>query len=181
MSRVGNKEIIIPAGVEVKVEDGLVTVKGAKGTLTQQIDDARITVEIEGVTLSVKRAEETGVVKAKHGLYRALIANMVTGVTTGFTKSLLVKGVGYKTAVAGSKLTLNIGFSHPIEVIAPEGISIALPENNEIAISGIDKAAVGQFAASIRALKKPEPYHGYGIQYKDEVVERKEGKAAGKK
>ncbi|MFI3167251.1 MAG: 50S ribosomal protein L6 [Bacillota bacterium] len=181
MSRVGNKEIIIPAGVEVKVEGSLITVKGAKGTLTQLIDDARITVEIKGVTLKVKRAEETGVVKAKHGLYRALIANMITGVSNGYVKSLLVNGVGYKTAVAGNKLTLNIGFSHPVVVEAPEGIKIEVPANNEIAISGIDKAAVGQFAASIRAIKKPEPYHGYGIQYKDEVVERKEGKAAGKK
>ncbi len=181
MSRVGNKEIIIPAGVEIKVEDSLVTVKGAKGTLTQVIDDARITVEIEGATLKVKRSEETGVVKSKHGLYRALIANMIAGVTTGYSKTLLVNGVGYKTTVAGGKLTLNIGFSHPIVVEATEGIEITVPQNNEIVISGINKAAVGQFAASIRALKKPEPYHGYGIQYKDEVVERKEGKAAGKK
>ncbi len=106
---------------------------------------------------------------------------MIQGVSNGYTKSLLVNGVGYKTAVAGNKLTLNIGFSHPVVVEAPEGIKIEVPANNEIAISGIDKAAVGQFAASIRALKKPEPYHGYGIQYKDEVIERKEGKAAGKK
>lgn len=181
MSRVGNKEIIIPAGVEVSVVEGLVSVKGAKGTLTQQIDDARITVSIEGTVLKVLRAEETGVVKSKHGLYRALIANMIIGVTTGYTKSLLVKGVGYKTEVKGKELKMNIGFSHPVHVTAPEGISIAIPAVNEIEISGIDKAAVGQFAASIRAIKKPEPYHGYGIQYKDEIVERKEGKAAGKK
>lgn len=181
MSRVGNKEIIIPAGVEIKVENGLVTVKGAKGVLSQQIDDARITVEIDGAVLHVKRSEETGVVKSKHGLYRALIQNMVVGVTQGYTKSLLVNGVGYKTAVAGNKLTLNIGFSHPVVVEAPEGITITVPANNEIAVSGIDKVAVGGFAASIRAIKKPEPYHGYGIQYKDEVIERKEGKTAGKK
>lgn len=181
MSRIGNKEIILPAGVELKVNDGLVTVKGPKGTLSQQIDDERITLSIDGTLVKVLRSEETGVVKAKHGLYRALIWNMVVGVTEGYTVSLLVNGVGYKTAVAGKKLTMNIGFSHPVIVEAPAGIEIAIPANNEIAISGIDKAAVGQFAASIRAIKKPEPYHGYGIQYKHERVERKEGKAAGKK
>ena len=181
MSRIGNKEIIIPAGVDIKVVDSLVTVKGPKGTLSQLIDDERITVDISGNVLKVMRSEEIGLVKAKHGLYRALIFNMVEGVTVGYVVSLLVKGVGFKSAVAGSKLTLNIGFSHAVIVEAPKGVSIEIPAVNEIAISGIDKAQVTQFAASIRALKKPEPYHGYGIHYKGEKIERKEGKAAGKK
>ncbi len=181
MSRIGKKVIAIPAGVTVSLKDDVVTVKGSKGTLTQVIDDKRIIVKIEGAEVSLSRTSDDKVVRGKHGLYRALIANMIEGVTKGFTKVLQIAGIGYKVAVSGKKLTLNIGFSHPIEVEAEEGISFNCPSNTEIEVSGIDKVQVGAVAASIRAFRKPEPYHGYGIKYKDEVIERKEGKAAGKK
>ena len=181
MSRIGKKVIAIPAGVTVSFENGVVTVKGPKGTLTQDIVEEKIHVNIGAGEVHLTRDNDEKEVRAKHGLYRALIANMVKGVTEGYTKSLLVNGIGYKVAATPNKLTLNIGYSHPIEVEAPEGITFATPAANEISVSGIDKVLVGQVAASIRSLRKPEPYHGYGVQYKDEIVERKEGKAAGKK
>lgn len=181
MSRIGNKVIAIPANVTVSCDNATVTVKGPKGTLTQVIDDERIVVAIEGTTVKFSRTSEDKVVKSKHGLYRTIINNMIIGVTTGFQTNLLVNGIGFKVAVSGTKLTMNIGFSHPVEFFAPEGIKIECPTITEIAVSGIDKVLVGEVAAKIRACRKPEPYHGYGIQYKDEVIERKEGKAAGKK
>ena len=181
MSRIGNKVITIPADVTVSFENEVITVKGPKGTLTEGMKDSNIVIKIEGNEVRFSRLNDDKEVRSKHGLYRALTFNMIKGVTEGFQKNLLVNGVGYKVAVAGDKLTLNIGFSHTIDVIAPEGIKIECPTLTEIAITGIDKVKVGHIAASIRALKKPEPYHGYGIQYKDEVVARKEGKAAGKK
>lgn len=181
MSRIGKKVIAIPSGVTVLFENGVVTVKGPKGTLTQDIADNNININISSTEVNLTRNNDQKDVRAKHGLYRALIQNMVIGVTNGYTKSLLINGIGYKVAATPSKLTLNIGFSHPIEVEAPAGITFANPAANEIAVSGIDKVLVGQVAASIRSLRKPEPYHGYGVQYKDEVIERKEGKAAGKK
>ena len=147
--------------------------------MTQEVDKS-ITVKSEGGKILVERHSEDKDHRALHGLYRAVINNMVKGVTTGFEKALLVNGVGYKCTVAGNKLTMNIGFSHPVEVVAPEGIKFELPSPLEIVVKGIDKQKVGQVAASIREIKKVEPYHGYGIQYKDEVVIRKVGKAAGK-
>ncbi|MBR2398160.1 MAG: 50S ribosomal protein L6 [Clostridia bacterium] len=181
MSRIGKKAIAVPAGVSVEYKDGLVTVKGPKGTLTQDIVDSRIHINVDGAVITLTRENDQKDLRAKHGLYRALIANMIKGVTEGYTKSLLINGIGYKVAATPNKLTLNLGYSHPIDVVAPAGITFANPAANEITVSGIDKVVVGQVAASIRALRKPEPYHGYGVQYKDEVVERKEGKAAGKK
>lgn len=181
MSRIGRKVIAIPAGVTVTIENGIVTVKGAKGALTQGIDDNRIKVNINGAEIHLTRENDDKDLRAKHGLYRALIQNMIVGVTHGYTKSLIINGIGYKVASTPTKLTLNIGFSHTIDVQAPTGITFATPSANEITVSGIDKVLVGQTAASIRSLRKPEPYHGYGVQYKDEVIERKEGKAAGKK
>ncbi len=181
MSRIGKKVIAIPAGVTVAFENGVVTVKGPKGTLTQDIVEEKIHVNIDANEVHLTRDNDEKEVRAKHGLYRALIANMVKGVTEGYTKNLLINGIGYKVTATPTKLTLNIGYSHPIEVEAPEGITFSTPAATEIAVSGIDKVLVGQVAASIRSLRKPEPYHGYGVQYKDEVIERKEGKAAGKK
>ena len=180
MSRIGNAHIVIPAGVTVEAKDNLIIVKGPKGTLTQ-VYDPIITLNIEGNTVVFTRANEKGPTKAKHGLYRALCANMVKGVTEGFKKSLIVNGVGWKVAKQGKKVVLNVGFSHPVEVEEIEGITLDCPSQNEITVSGIDKEKVGQFAAMVRGIREPEPYHGYGIRYSDEVIERKVGKAAGAK
>lgn len=179
MSRVGRAPITIPAGVSVEVKDGVLTVKGAKGTLTQPID-MRIAVQVENGVATLTRANDSKEMRAKHGLYRALLNNMITGVTTGFTKTLVINGVGYKVQKQGNKIILNVGYSHPVEFAEVEGIQLDCPAQTEISVSGIDKVKVGQIAANIRSIRKPEPYHGYGIRYKDEVIERKEGKTAGK-
>ena len=173
MSRIGKMPIALPAGVEVKLVDGVVSVKGPKGTLTREIV-GNIGIEVEGNTLLVKALDDAAETNAKHGLYRALLNGMVTGVTSGFAKSLELKGVGWKAAVAGSKLTLNVGFSHPVVFDAPEGIKFECPSLTEVVVSGINKEQVGQIAADIRSIRKPEPYHGYGIRYKGENVEHKE-------
>jgi large subunit ribosomal protein L6 len=180
MSRIGNAPITIPAGVTVDASNGVITVKGPKGALTQAYDSV-ISFAIENNTVVLTRANDLGPTKAKHGLYRALTANMVKGVTEGFKKSLVVNGVGWKVAKQGKKVVLNVGFSHPVEVEEIDGIALDCPSVNEIVITGIDKEKVGQFAAMIRGLREPEPYHGYGIRYSDEVIDRKVGKAAGGK
>ena len=179
MSRIGKKVIAVPAGVTVEFENGVVTVKGGKGTLTLEVK-GNIDVKNEGTEVHVLALDEGKVTNARHGLYRALIADMVQGVSAGFEKRLEVKGVGWKTAMQGNKLVLNVGFSHPVEIVQPEGIKLECATPTEIVVSGIDKALVGQVAADIRAVRTPEPYHGYGIHYSDEVIERKEGKTAGK-
>lgn len=179
MSRIGKLSIAVPAGVNVDYKDGVVTVKGAKGTLTQQITGA-IDVKNENGHVHVVALDETQQTNALHGLYRALIANMVKGVSEGYSKSLEVKGVGWRAAMQGNKLVLNVGFSHPVEVVQPEGIKIECPSQTEITVSGIDKVLVGQVAADLRAIRVPEPYHGYGIRYKGEHIEHKEGKTSGK-
>jgi large subunit ribosomal protein L6 len=179
MSRIGNAQITIPAGVTVEAKDNVITVKGPKGTLSQAYDPI-ITPNIEGATLVFTRANDLGPTKAKHGLYRALTANMVKGVTEGFKKTLIVNGVGWKVAKSGNKVVLNVGFSHPVEIFETEDVKLECPSITEIVVSGIDKAKVGQYAATVRSIRKPEPYHGYGIAYKGEVIERKEGKTAGK-
>ena len=179
MSRIGRLPIDIPAGVTVTLNGQTVTVAGKLGTLTQDVDKT-ISVKVEGNQVVLTRSNETGDVKAKHGLYRQLIANMVKGVSEGFSKTLNINGVGYKATLQGTKVVLNIGFSHPIDVVPTEGIKLAV-NGNDITVSGIDKAKVGQFAAKIRDLKPVEPYHAYGIKYADEVVIRKEGKTAAKK
>ena len=179
MSRIGKMPIAIPAGVEVKFADGIITVKGPKGTLSREIV-GNIGIEVEGATLLVKALDDKADTNAKHGLYRALINGMVTGVSAGFVKSLEVKGVGWKAAVQGNKLVLNVGFSHPVEIVAPEGIKFECPTLTEVNVSGISKELVGQIAANIRKVRLPEPYHGYGIRYKGEYVEHKEGKTSGK-
>lgn len=179
-SRIGKKPVVIPAGVTVTFNDGLVTVKGPKGTLTQDIVGA-IDIKVEGGHALVVPQDETKETSAKHGLYRALLEAMVKGVTEGYTKGLEIKGVGWKVAKQGNKIVLSIGFSHTIDVVEPEGIKFECPTQTDIVVSGIDKVKVGQIAASIRALREPEPYHGYGIRYKGEVVEHKEGKTSGGK
>ena len=179
MSRIGKMPIALPAGVTVDFKDGIVTVKGPKGTLTREVV-GNISIETEGTNLVLKALDDTADTNAKHGLYRALVNGMVTGVTSGFVKSLEVKGVGWKAAVQGNKLVLNVGFSHPVEVVAPEGIKFECPTLTEVNVSGISKELVGQIAANIRKIRLPEPYHGYGIRYKGEHVEHKEGKTSGK-
>ena len=179
MSRIGRAPITVPAGVTIDNTNNLITVKGPLGTLTQQVDSS-IIVKIDGNVLTVERHSDDKDHRALHGLYRALINNMVTGVTKGFEKHLIVAGVGYKVTATDTKLTMNIGFSHPVEFTAPAGITFAMAAPLEIVVKGIDRQLVGQVAATIKAIKPVEPYHGYGIHYKDEVVVRKEGKTAGK-
>ncbi len=179
MSRIGKMPIALPAGVTVEFKDGIVSVKGPKGTLEREIV-GNIGIETEGTNLVVKALDDNADTNAKHGLYRALLNGMVTGVTNGFVKTLEVKGVGWKAAVQGNKLVLNVGFSHPVEVIAPEGIKFECPTLTEVNVCGINKEVVGQIAANIRKIRLPEPYHGYGIRYKGENVEHKEGKTSGK-
>ena len=180
MSRIGNAHIAIPAGVTVDIKTTSITVKGAKGTLSMNIDPI-ITAKVENNEIVFTRANELSDTKAKHGLYRALCANMVKGVTEGFKKTLIVNGVGWKVAKQGKKLVMNVGFSHPVEMEEIDGIAIDCPSQTEIVVSGIDKEVVGQFAAKVRGVREPEPYHGYGIRYSDEVIERKVGTAAGGK
>ena len=180
MSRIGNAHIVIPAGVTVGIDNGVISVKGPKGALSLKYD-ALITPKIDGNVLIFSRANDLGPTKAKHGLYRALTFNMIKGVTEGFSKKLVVNGVGWKVAKQGKKIVLNVGFSHPVEVEEIEGITLDCPAQTEIVVSGIDKEKVGQFAAMVRGIREPEPYHGYGIRYSDEVIERKVGKAAGSK
>lgn len=178
MSRIGRNPIVMPDGVSATIEGNQITVKGPLGTLTQDFYD--VNVSIENNIIHLTRNNDENEVKAKHGLYRALIANMVKGVKEGFTKNLQIKGVGYKANKVGNKLVLNLGFSHPIEVVEPEGIKIECPTANDIKITGIDKQKVGQLASNIRDFRPVEPYHGYGVRYDDEVVIRKQGKTAGK-
>ena len=180
MSRIGNAHIELPAGVTVEAKDSVLTVKGPKGTLTQSYDPI-ITPSVEGNVVIFTRANDLGPTKAKHGLYRALCANMVKGVTEGFKKTLIVNGVGWKVAKQGKKVVMNVGFSHPVEIEEVDGIALDCPSQPEITVSGIDKEKVGQFAAMVRGVREPEPYHGYGIRYSNEVIERKVGKAAGAK
>ena len=180
MSRIGKLPVKLPQGVDVKVENNVVTVKGPKGTLTQKVND-QMGIKIENGELLVSRPNDEKEFRAMHGLYRALIHNMVTGVTTGFTKNLELVGVGYRAQADNpSQLTINIGFSHPVVVKAPEHVTVATPNPNKISVSGIDKQVVGEIAAEIRAIRKPEPYHGKGIRYEGEYVRHKEGKS-GKK
>lgn len=179
MSRIGKLPVAIPAGVIVNFENGLLTVKGPKGTLTQQIV-GDIDVKLEGAEALVVKKTDSAELDAKHGLYRALLNNMVVGVTQGYQKTLKVNGVGWKVAKQGNKIVMNIGFSHPVEFVEPEGVKLECPAPNQIVVSGISKEKVGQTAANIRSYREPEPYHGYGIAYSDEVIERKEGKTGGK-
>ena len=181
MSRIGRMPISIPAGVDVKIEAGnLVTVKGPKGTLTQQMHPA-MTITQEGDVIHVTRPNDEKANRSLHGLTRTLLHNMIVGVTEGFKKELDVNGVGYRVAMEGGKLVMNLGFSHQVIMEAPEGITIETPTANQIVISGYDKQLVGQFAAKVREKRPPEPYKGKGIKYSDEVIRRKVGKTGVKK
>ena len=176
MSRIGKLPIPVPAGVTVTVdEDNLVTVKGPKGTLSQKVNKD-IRVSQENGEIIVSRPSDSKPHKSMHGLYRALIHNMVVGVTKGFEKVLVMEGVGYRAQVAGKQLTLNVGYSHPVTFDAPETISFEAPAPTRIVVKGIDRQQVGAIAADIRAVRKPEPYLGKGIRYEDEHIRRKEGK-----
>jgi large subunit ribosomal protein L6 len=176
MSRIGKSPIELPSGVEVKVSGAIVTVKGPKGSLTQEIQPS-ISVAIEDGTVTVSRESDERQVRALHGLTRSLINNMVIGVTEGYSKELTAVGVGYRAALKGNQLDLQVGFSHPVSIEAPDGITFDVPEPTKIIVSGIDKQMVGQVAANIRAVRPPEPYKGKGIRYSDEHVRRKAGKA----
>lgn len=181
MSRIGNKAITIPAGVEVSISDkNEVTVKGPKGTLTRQFSEI-LGIKIEEGILTVSRPNEEKHTKQLHGTTRALLNNMIEGVSQGFEKTLELVGIGFRSAVSGNKLTLNVGYSHPVEFTVEEGVKVECVSATEIKVSGIDKQRVGEWAANIRAVRKPEPYKGKGIRYKGEHVRRKEGKTAAKK
>ena len=180
MSRIGKMPVAIPQGVTVDIKPGVVIVKGPKGTLTQTFDAVDITIKEENGHVVLTRINDEQENRAKNGLYRALIHNMVTGVTEGYKKTLVIAGVGFKAAKQGNKVVLNVGYSHPVEIFENEDIKLNCPSATEIEVSGIDKTKVGQYAANVRNIRRPEPYHGYGIHYSDEVIERKEGKTAGK-
>ena len=176
MSRIGRMPITVPAGVDVKIDGTIVTVKGPKGTLTQEVHPDMI-IEREGAEIIVKRPSEQKAHKALHGLTRSLLNNMVIGVTEGFKKELEINGVGYRAQKQGKKLVLNLGYSHPVEMEEIDGITIEVPDQNKIIISGPDKQVVGAFAANVREKRPPEPYKGKGIKYVEEHIRRKEGKA----
>jgi large subunit ribosomal protein L6 len=179
MSRIGKLPVAIPAGVEVKVEDGnVITVKGPKGTLTRKLVD-ELEVKVEGAEVVVTRPNDLKRSKSLHGLTRTLVFNMIEGVTNGYTKVLEINGVGYRAAKSGNKLTLTLGYSHPVDMVDPEGITTTV-DGNKITVAGIDKEKVGQFAAEIRTKRPPEPYKGKGIKYETETIRRKVGKT-GKK
>jgi large subunit ribosomal protein L6 len=176
MSRVGKMPVDMPSGVDVKVDGTHVTVKGSKGELSRQFND-RVSFSIEDGVITVVREDDTRESRALHGLSRALLANMVQGVSEGFTKVLEIQGVGYRASLKGSDIELLVGFSHPVDVKAPKGITFEVPEPTRIVVSGIDKEQVGQVAADIRKVRPPEPYKGKGIRYAGEYVRRKAGKA----
>ena len=180
MSRIGRAPIEIPAGVEVACNGTLVTVKGPKGTLTSKFHHDMI-IKQEGAVLTVSRPDEEHEHKSLHGLTRTLLHNMIVGVEKGYTKELEVNGVGYRAQKQGKQLIMNLGYSHPVVVDEIDGITIEVPQPNQIVVSGCDKQKVGQFAAEIREKRPPEPYKGKGIKYADEVIRRKVGKTGAKK
>jgi large subunit ribosomal protein L6 len=182
MSRIGKKVIVIPEGVEVTIANGAVTAKGKHGELTQSFEAQYVSVKLEGGELQVERANDTKEARARHGLYRSLFANIIAGVNEGFSKSLEVRGVGYRVALKDQDLEFNLGYSHSITFNLPEGINVTFHEKNQniFTLSGRDKQLVGQVAAKIRELRKPEPYKGKGIRYTDEQIVLKAGKSASK-
>lgn len=180
MSRIGNRPVPITSGVSVAVSAGIVTVQGPLGKLSRTLP-RQVSLELTEGTVSVKRHDDSRSSKAIHGLTRALLNNMVIGVLTGFQKRLEIQGVGYQAAVKGKILSLNVGFAHSVDLAIPEGIACITPDATHVTVSGVSKEAVGQFAANIRAVRKPEPYKGKGIRYSGEYVKRKSGKAFGTK
>lgn len=180
MSRIGRKPITIPSGVNVSLDNTLITVKGPKGTLSRELHkDMKIVVE--GTVINVERPSDNKLHRSLHGTTRSVINNMVSGVTEGFSKSLDLVGVGYRANKAGNKLVLNVGYSHPVEIVPESGIEFDVPTNTKIIVKGIDKELVGATAAKVRSVREPEPYKGKGIKYEGERILRKEGKAGKKK
>ncbi len=179
MSRIGNKPVSIPQGVEVKLDGRVMTVKGPKGTLTRELHQDMI-VRVESDQVVVERPSESKTHRSLHGTTRSVVANMVEGVSNGYQKVLELVGVGYRAAKNGDKVTMSLGFSHPVEIIPSEGIELEVPANNRLIVKGIDKEKVGIFAAKIRDIRKPEPYKGKGVRYENERVRQKVGKT-GKK
>lgn len=175
MSRIGNRKLVIPEGVTITEENNVVTVKGPKGELTTHLVDG-ISTKVEGNTLEVLRSNDN--LKVMHGTINANIHNMIIGVTKGFEKGLEIIGVGYRFALKGNTIVISAGYSHPVEIQVPKGITVEVPSNTELTVKGIDKVLVGEFAANIRKVRQPEPYKGKGIRYKDEYIHRKEGKKA---
>ena len=175
MSRIGNKAITVPSGVELKLADGTLSVKGPKGELSETLP-SEIDVKIENDKVTFDRGGNKTDIRALHGLARALVNNMVVGVTTGFSKELDIQGVGYRAESKGKVLNLLLGFSHPVNMEVPEGLKVSVENNTRVKIEGIDKQQVGQFAANVRSLRPPEPYKGKGVRYVDEHVRRKVGK-----
>lgn len=175
MSRIGNKVITIPAGVEVNINDNFATVKGPKGELKQQFDK-EMTFNIEGSEITVVRPSDSKRHRTVHGTTRAILANMIEGVSAGFKKELELIGVGYRAQMQGKKLVLSVGYSHPVEFEEIDGIKLGVEGNTKVSIEGINKEVVGQYAAKVRAVRPPEPYKGKGIRYVGEYVRRKEGK-----
>ena len=176
MSRIGRKPVPLPTGVTVTVNEGAVSVAGPRGQLSKPVPSA-ITIGQEDGTIVVTRANDEPEVRALHGLMRSLVNNMVTGVNTGFTKVLVINGVGYRAAKNGDTLRLTVGYSHPVDIPAPQGITFNVPAPTRVEVTGIDKELVGEIAAKVRAVRPPEPYLGKGIKYEDEVIRRKAGKA----
>ncbi len=177
MSRIGKRELVIPANVTVTVENNVVTVKGPKGTLTFEYKN-KVNVEVKDNKVFVTRKNEEKATKQLHGTTNALINNMIIGVSEGFKRELEINGVGYKFTVQGNKLVINAGYSHQVNLLIPECLKVEVPSNTELIINGIDKQAIGEFAANVRKVRQPEPYKGKGIKYKDEHIRRKEGKKA---
>ncbi len=175
MSKVGKLPVAVPAGVTVTMSDGVITVKGPKGELKQSYSE-NVSVEFKDGQITVAPKEDTKAANSAHGLYRALISNMVTGVTNGFTKTLIITGVGYRAEVQGKQLVMNLGYSSDFIAVIPEGLTVVADAQGKVTISGIDKQLVGEFSAQIRKLRAPEPYKGKGIRYETEVIRRKVGK-----
>ncbi|HSM52805.1 MAG TPA: 50S ribosomal protein L6 [Erythrobacter sp.] len=175
MSRIGKKPVAIPSGVTANIDNGTMTVKGPKGTLSMGLSDL-IDYKIDGEEIQVKPANDTKAARSFWGMQRTLVSNLVEGVTEGFTKVLEITGVGYRANAQGKKLKLQLGYSHDVDLDVPEGLEVKTPDQTTVEISGIDKQAVGQFAAEVRRWRKPEPYKGKGIKYRGEYVFRKEGK-----
>ncbi|MBW4084647.1 50S ribosomal protein L6 [Paenibacillus sp. S150] len=180
MSRIGRKPIAVPSGVDVTLDNAVITVKGPKGTLTRELHkDMKVTVENNEIT--VVRPSDNKLHRSLHGTTRSVVNNMVSGVTEGFSKSLELVGVGYRASKSGDKIVLNVGYSHPVEISPEAGIEFEVPANTKIIVKGIDKERVGAYAAKIRSVREPEPYKGKGIKYEGERIIRKEGKAGKKK
>ena len=175
MSRIGKQPVVLPAGLSARLADGVVTLKGPKGELALKLPET-VALALAGATLTVTRKGEDKQSRADHGTIRALLQNMLVGIKDGYSRELEIQGVGFKASIAGNKLTMNVGYSHPVEYIVPDGIAVAVTDGTQIKVSGIDKQLVGQVSARIRSFRPPEPYKGKGVRYKDERVRRKAGK-----